>query len=151
MKRSLFLALSAALSRVFASGQTAEASASLDAGDLPAVLSAIVPLIERGFASAQVAELVQLAKSMKIDEERDRTFSIAYKGQSARLRVVLHCDDTDNFELFFFTHPDLAQQIHERIRRVMEQLGRKAAGPRLATCTVALLSLTALVDHGSGL
>ena len=121
--RSILLVVASLLLGCQATAQS-EASASLDAKDLPAVLSAMVPLMDSGYSEAQSAELQRLAASMKVDEDKERTFAIVYKGKAARLRVVLHCDDVDAYEVWFYTVPELANRMQEEIKRVMQRLGR---------------------------
>lgn len=102
---------------------SAQASVNIDRRDIRSVLLALVPLIQKGFDERQVAEVEQLAKSMDLDDERDIRFKITYKNQQTTLLVVLHCDDVDDFEVFFWTVPELAKEIQAQIRSVVTKLG----------------------------
>jgi hypothetical protein len=100
-------------------GQWTEASCNLEPKDLPRLLQAIRPLIEKGYGDAEVETLQRLAETTPVKETRTKILPITFQGKDTRLRVELKKDDVDEIEIWFFTQPELAKEILKRMKEVL--------------------------------
>ena len=114
-----FLLLAALLIVGCSLGRSADASCNLDAKDLPKLLEAVSSVIETGFGDREIQAIRDLAASTALKGTGTRTFPIAYRGKSARLRVELKKDDVDEIEIWFFTEPELTREIQSKMREIM--------------------------------
>jgi hypothetical protein len=67
-----------------AHGRDAEASCNLEPKNLPTLLKAIKPLIEKGYGEAEIQALQRFAAETPVRETRTTTLPITYQGREAR-------------------------------------------------------------------
>jgi hypothetical protein len=118
---TIFVLCGALLTSACAHGQTADASCNLEPPDLPKLLQAIHPRIEKGYGEQEIATVQRLWESTPLKSTGVKTFPITYRGQSATLRVELKKDDLDEIEIWFITTPELAKEIQVRMRQLAHQ------------------------------
>jgi len=73
---TIFVLSSALLTSACAHGQTADASCNLEPPDLPKLLRAIHPLIEKGYGEQEIATVQRLWESTQLKSTGVKTFPI---------------------------------------------------------------------------
>ena len=86
--------------------------------DLPKLLSAISPLVKKGFGESEIDAVQRLFASTAVKATGAKTFPISYRGKDATKRVELKKDDVDEIEIWFITEPELAKQIQAKAREL---------------------------------
>ena len=99
---------------------SADASCNLDAKDLPKLLKATSPLIEKGFGDAEVQLVERIAESTPVRDTRTKSFPITYLGKSATLRIEVKKDDVDALEIWFLTEPALTMEIRTKMQQLLK-------------------------------
>jgi hypothetical protein len=102
-----------------AHGKLTDASCNLEPRDLPKLLNAIRPLIEKGYGDPEIQTIEQLKDSTPIKDTRAKTFSITYRGSPTTLRVELKRDDVNEIEIWFITQTELAAEIQKQMKEVL--------------------------------
>lgn len=116
-----FIAICALSASLFGCGQSlVEASTEIDLVKLRPFLKAVRPLIESGFADAQIGEIEQEFGKLARDGSKAVTFPIVYKGTKTELRVMVRKEDVDTVELHFFALPQLTAQIKEAMKAMLD-------------------------------
>jgi hypothetical protein len=115
---TIFVLCGALLTSACAHGQTADASCNLEPPDLPKLLQAIRPLIEKGYGEQEIVAVQRLWESTPLKRYGVKTFPITYRGQGTTLRVELETDDVDEIEIWFITPPELAKEIQAKMRQL---------------------------------
>jgi hypothetical protein len=115
---TVFVLFGALLMSACARGQTADASCNLETPDLPKLLQAIGPLLEKGFGGSEMEAVQKLSGSTPVKSTGTKTFPISYRGKAATMRVELKKDDVDEIEIWFITVPQLAKEIQAKMREL---------------------------------
>ena len=100
-----------------------EASTNFDKKHVVPFLERASKIFESGFGPAEVKKVAALMERMKMDEEKELTFSVKFKGQAVPLRVRLFMDDIDAFDLYIFSSADVATRVNELMRKFAEEHG----------------------------
>jgi hypothetical protein len=100
-------------------GRWEECSTNLELDLLPSFLELIVPLIDSGFGAREAQEVVDLAKSMSVDEERSLKFPIVVGGRKTLLVVRLFMDDVAAPDIYLTTEPSLCARISAALDEFM--------------------------------
>ena len=100
-----------------------EVSSNFDRKNVAPFLSRLPPLIESGFSSQQVSQVVGSMDELKRKQEKDFEFPIRFRGAPATLKIKVVMDDIDSPNLYFFTTPALADLIDGDLRRFLEEHG----------------------------
>jgi hypothetical protein len=116
-----FLACSSV--RQQASAPIKEASTNLDLKHLEPLLVRIIPLIESGFSTQEVRQVVAATKAMKVEDAKKFSFSIRFQGSSSSLDIQVEMDDVDAINVYFFGVPELAEKISKEIKRFSDEQG----------------------------
>jgi len=95
---------------------SASASCNLEPPDLPRLLQAIRPLVEKGFGDSEIDAVQRLSTSTPVKNTGTKTFPISYRGTESTLRVELKKDDVDEIEIWFITEPELAKEIQAKMK-----------------------------------
>lgn len=88
-----------------------EASCNFDIANLPTFLARIPGLVSSGFGAGEIQKVVQLAKTMNVNDDRQFEFPIEFQGETATLKIQVVMDDYESPDVYFFTVPELAQRI----------------------------------------
>ena len=96
-----------------------DASCNLEPKDLPKLLKAIGPLIEKGYGAPEILAIEQLKNSTPVKDTRAKTFPITYRGSPTTLRVELKRDDVNEIEIWFITQTELAAEIQKQMKEVL--------------------------------
>lgn len=118
MIRRVMAVCAALLSSACASSPSAKASCNLEPRNLPQLLQAIQPLIERGYGESEIKTLQQLFESTPLKKTGVKVFPISYQGKNTSLRVELKKDDVDEIEIWFITDDELAKEIQAKMRQL---------------------------------
>ncbi|MDP3070109.1 MAG: hypothetical protein Q8N18_07450 [Opitutaceae bacterium] len=100
-----------------------EASTNFDKKHVAPFLERATHLFESGFGPAEVKKVAALMEKIKMDEEKELTFSVKFKGQVVPLRVRLFMDDIDAFDLYIFSSAEVAAQVTALIKKFGEEHG----------------------------
>ena len=117
---TIFLLCGAFLTSACSHGQSASASCNLEPPDLPKLLQAIRPLVEKGFGQSEIDAVQRLFESTTVKTTGTKTFPISYRGKDGTMRVELKKDDVDEIEIWFISEPELAKEIQVK----MKEFGR---------------------------
>lgn len=98
--------------------QSVSASCNLEPPDLPRLLRAIEPLIEKGFSDTEIDAVQRLSVSTPVKRTGTKTFPISFRGKDTTLRVELNKDDVDEIEIWFYTGPELAKAIRSKMMEI---------------------------------
>jgi len=96
-----------------------DASCNLEPTDFPKLLKNIRPLIDKGYAEAEIDALQNLLDATPVKGTGVKSFSIVYRGYSTPLRVELKKDDVDEIEIWFITVPQLAKDIQGEMKKFL--------------------------------
>ena len=121
-----FMAIIGLLTSLFGGGckqkeQVAEFSTNFDSDMVRPFLERIEPLVESGFASAQVKQVCDVVASLPHDEERDLEYQVRYAGKSGTLRIHVFMDDIAALDIYFFAPPDLTEKIEAEFHRFAQE------------------------------
>ena len=100
-----------------------ESSMNFDDETLRPFLERISGLIDGGFGSTEIDQVVTTSKSMELDEERDLEFKINFQGAESPFIVRIFMDDIDAPDVAFFGPEDLAEKIDDEMDAFMEEMG----------------------------
>ena len=100
-----------------------EASMNFDLENVRPFLERLKPLIESGFSDDEILRVQRMMESMKVDEEKEVEFPIQYRGSRSVLRIGIFMDDVDSPDVYFFTHPKLAEEIGVQMKKFADDLG----------------------------
>jgi hypothetical protein len=94
-------------------------STNLELDLLPSFLELIVPLIDSGFGAHEAQQVVGLARSMSVDEEKSLKFPIVVSGKKSQLVVRLFMDDIAAPDIYLTTEPSLCARISAALDEFM--------------------------------
>ena len=100
-----------------------EASMNFDAENVAPFLDRVSPLVESGFGPTEKKKVLDLLASLKIDDERELSFSIRYSGKASTLKVRIFLDDVGAPDLYFFACPPLSIAIQAEMEKFADDLG----------------------------
>lgn len=100
-----------------------ESSMNFDAEYVIPFLERLKPLIEDGFSDREISQVRSLLQNMEVDEEKELEFPIKYKGEQSVLRIEIFMDDIDAPDVYFYTHPKLAEEIDKEFEKFADELG----------------------------
>ena len=115
---TIFVLCCAMLTSGCAHGQSASASCNLEPPDLPKLLRAISPLVEKGFGESEIDSVQRLSSATAVKSTGTKTFPISYHGKDATIGVELKKDDVDEIEIWFITEPQLAKEIQAKMKEL---------------------------------
>jgi len=90
----------------------------LEPRDLPKLLQAIRPFVEKGFGQSEIDAVERLAASTPVKSTGTKTFPISYRGKDTAMRVELKKDDVDAIDIWFITVPELAKEIQAKMKEL---------------------------------
>jgi hypothetical protein len=100
-----------------------EASTAFDLEHVGPFLDRVSSMVDSGFGAKERESLSQMVSEMKVDEERTREFTIQYHGHPTLLRIHVFMDDIKSPDVYFFTTPELADQIQREMVEFLDARG----------------------------
>ena len=94
-----------------------EASSNFDSNEVDGFLQKVSTLVESGFGEPERNQVIQMLKSLKIDEQKSLEFKVTFKQTASPLRVTLYLDDVDAVDMYFFAEPALADAIQAEMNK----------------------------------
>jgi hypothetical protein len=102
----------------------AEASTDLTFAQVRPFLERLVPLIDSGFASSEIAEVDRMVRRLRLNQADGLEFPIEFAGKETTLIIEVFMDDIDTYAVYFLTTPDLAERIDRQMQRFLEAMGQ---------------------------
>lgn len=99
--------------------ELSEASVNLDLRQFHPLLQATSKLIDSGFGDEQIRRAMTDVHETAVGASRRRDFPITYQGRKTTLRIEFKNDDEDALDVWFFSTPDLAKLIQQRMRELV--------------------------------
>ena len=96
-----------------------------DMADVQPFLKRIPPLLDSGFSDKEIMQVHRAAKSLKVEAEKTLKFSVQYKGHETPLHITIVMDDIDAPDMYFFTHPELADKIQGEMGQFAKEMEKK--------------------------
>jgi hypothetical protein len=103
--------------------QLQESSSSFDMENLEPFLQRVMKLIPQGFTLREVSQVIEMAKTMAHEEEKEIEFKIQFAGQPSIFKVRIFMDDVDTADTYFFSPSGLATRIDAEMEQFFEELG----------------------------
>jgi hypothetical protein len=100
-----------------------EASMNFDAENVAPFLDRVSPLVESGFGPTEKEKVLDFLASLRIDEEKELSFSVRYAGTTSTLKVRIFLDDVGAPDLYFFACAPLSIAIQAEMERFADELG----------------------------
>jgi hypothetical protein len=100
-----------------------EWSTNFDTENVVPFLQRIAQHIESGFADPEIAQVLKLIETMKVDDEKHLTFEIRYAGQLSDFKIGVFLDDIDAPDLYFFAPAGLCKQLSAEMQKFAEERG----------------------------
>lgn len=98
-----------------------EASMNFDLEMVRDFLDQIEDALELGL---EVDDLVEFAENTEVEDERQRTFDVEFRGEEASMTYVVFMDDIDAPDIaFFVSDQDLAAEITRQMEAFCEKHG----------------------------
>lgn len=91
----------------------AEWSVALDRDDLRKALRVVASVVEGGLEEREIAEAVEVAEQMEIDETRRLRFPVRVGGRDSELWLELFLDDEEALDLYAWAERSAATRLHE--------------------------------------
>jgi hypothetical protein len=85
-------------------------------------LDRIVPLIDGGFSSPQVQQVIDLANGMPVGQEKSLKFPIVTEGRKSTLGVRLFMDDIGSPDIYLTAESSLCGRISAALEEFMSDL-----------------------------
>ena len=101
----------------------AEASMNLDQEHVGLLLADISEIFPAGFTKDAAASITSQVDGLWVGQSGNWEFSVTFNGERARLVIAAYKDDLDAPDLYFFSSPEVAAQISERLVAFSEAHG----------------------------
>lgn len=102
--------------------QLSEASTSFDRPAVQPFLVRVTEFVE-GFEAEQVRALMKDLGDVRVGSERDWSYTVRHRGAEVPLRIHVWLGSGGDVDLYFFSTPDLADEILLEMRADAERRG----------------------------
>jgi hypothetical protein len=100
-----------------------EVSANFDLKNIEPFLNRITPLVQSGFSTEQISQILKGVVELKKDQEKKFEYRITYQNKSMPLKIKVVMDDLDSPLVYLFSEPVLADRINDEMHKFFQEKG----------------------------